>query len=62
MDSGRRTIGRMAERTILTADELASVRQPYRAARLLPRRVYHDPAIQTIQVTANGRPVQHRAI
>ena len=45
MDSGRRTIGRMAERTILTADELASVRQPYRAARLLPRRVYHDPAI-----------------
>ncbi|MDQ2964619.1 MAG: aromatic ring-hydroxylating dioxygenase subunit alpha, partial [Chloroflexota bacterium] len=30
---------------ILTPDEIASVRRPYRAASLLPRRVYHDPAI-----------------
>jgi Rieske 2Fe-2S family protein len=31
--------------TILTPEEIASVRRPYRAASLLPRRVYHDPAI-----------------
>ena len=30
---------------ILTDDELASVRREYRAARLLPARTYHDPAI-----------------
>ena len=30
---------------ILTAEELASVRRPFRAARLLPRRAYHDQAI-----------------
>ena len=35
----------MPDTTILTADELASIRRPYRAARLLPGRAYHDPAI-----------------
>jgi len=35
----------MPDPTILTAAELASIRRPYRAARLLPRRVYHDAAI-----------------
>ena len=35
----------MPDTTILTAAELASIRRPYRAARLLPRRVYHDAAI-----------------
>src|SRR4051812_13715857 len=29
----------------LTADEIASVRKPYRAASLLPGRAYHDPDI-----------------
>ena len=29
----------------LTADEIAAVRKPYRAASLLPGRAYHDPAI-----------------
>jgi Rieske 2Fe-2S family protein len=29
----------------LTAEEIASVRRPYRGARLLPGRAYHDPAI-----------------
>ena len=29
----------------LTAEEIASVRKPYRAASLLPGRAYHDPAI-----------------
>jgi hypothetical protein len=28
----------------LTAEEIASVRKPYRAASLLPGRAYHDPA------------------
>ena len=31
--------------SILTAQEIAAVRRPYRAASLLPRRAYHDPAI-----------------
>ena len=31
--------------TILTADELASIRRDYRAATLLPKRAYHDPGI-----------------
>ena len=31
--------------TILTADELASIRRDYRAATLLPARAYQDPAI-----------------
>ena len=35
----------MPETTILTADELASVRREYRAATLLPRRTYHDAGI-----------------
>ena len=35
----------MPDTTILTAAELASIRRPYRDARLLPRRAYHDPAI-----------------
>jgi len=35
----------VAERSILTAAELASVRREYRAATLLPRRTYHDAAI-----------------
>ena len=29
----------------LTADELAAVRRPFRGARLLPARAYHDPAV-----------------
>jgi len=35
----------VAESSILTAAELASVRREYRAATLLPRRTYHDAAI-----------------
>lgn len=35
----------MPDTTILTAEELASIRRPYRAARLLPGRAYHDSAI-----------------
>ena len=31
--------------TILTAAELDSIRRPYRGARLLPRKAYHEPAI-----------------
>ena len=31
--------------TILTAEELASIRRDYRAATLLPGRAYHDPEI-----------------
>ena len=30
---------------ILTAAELDSIRRPYRGARLLPRKAYHEPAI-----------------
>jgi glycine betaine catabolism A len=45
MDSGGRTISSMPDTTILTAAELASIRRPYRGARLLPGRAYHDPAI-----------------
>src|SRR6185503_3311245 len=37
IEIGRRTIGRMFDSPILTAEELASIRRPYRAARLLPR-------------------------
>jgi Rieske 2Fe-2S family protein len=33
------------DRSILTADELASVRREYRGATLLPKRTYHDPGI-----------------
>jgi len=29
----------------LSAEEIASVRKPYRAASLLPGRAYHDPGI-----------------
>lgn len=35
----------MAESSILTAAELASVRREYRAASLLPKRTYHDAGI-----------------
>jgi Rieske 2Fe-2S family protein len=35
----------VSETTILTAEELASVRREYRAATLLPKRTYHDPGI-----------------
>jgi glycine betaine catabolism A len=35
----------VSETTILTAEELASVRREYRAATLLPKRTYHDAAI-----------------
>ena len=35
----------MPDPMILTADELASIRRPYRGARLLPGRAYHDQAI-----------------
>ena len=35
----------MPDTTILTPDELASIRRPYRGARLLPGRAYHDAAI-----------------
>jgi Rieske 2Fe-2S family protein len=45
LDSGRLTIDGMPDTSILTADELASIRRPYRAARLLPGRAYHDPTI-----------------
>ena len=34
----------MIGRGLLTAGEIAAVRRPYRAATLLPRRAYHDPA------------------
>jgi Rieske 2Fe-2S family protein len=36
---------RQSEPGILTADELASVRRPYRGASLLPGRAYHDEVI-----------------
>src|SRR5512143_2064227 len=36
---------RIPDTGILTADELDSIRRPYRGARLLPRRAYHDAAI-----------------
>ena len=35
----------MDSTSILTAAELASVRREYRAATLLPKRTYHDPAV-----------------
>ena len=35
----------MTDTSILTAEEVASVRREFRAASLLPKRVYHDPAI-----------------
>lgn len=35
----------MVQANIITPEELASVRREYRAARLLPARCYHDPAI-----------------
>ncbi len=35
----------MTDTSILTAEEIASVRREFRAASLLPKRVYHDPAI-----------------
>ena len=35
----------MTDTSILTAEEIASVRRGYRAASLLPKRAYHDPAI-----------------
>ncbi|HET8785618.1 MAG TPA: aromatic ring-hydroxylating dioxygenase subunit alpha, partial [Candidatus Limnocylindrales bacterium] len=33
----------------LTAEEVAAVRKPYRAASLLPGRAYHDPAIHDFE-------------
>jgi Rieske 2Fe-2S family protein len=33
----------------LTREEIAAVRRPYRAASLLPGRVYHDPAIHEFE-------------
>jgi glycine betaine catabolism A len=33
----------------LTPDEIAAIRQPYRAASLLPGRAYHDPAIHEFE-------------
>ena len=33
----------------LTAEEIAAVRKPYRAASLLPGRAYHDPAIHDFE-------------
>ena len=35
----------MSDTTILTAEELASVRREYRGATLLPKRTYHDAGI-----------------
>ena len=35
----------MTDTGILTAEEIASVRREFRAASLLPKRVYHDPVI-----------------
>ena len=34
---------------LLTAAEIAAVRRPYRAARLLPGRAYHDPAFYAFE-------------
>jgi len=45
MDSRGRTIRVVTDTPILTDEELASIRRPYRGARLLPRRAYHDEAI-----------------
>ena len=39
------TSERPSDPGILTAEELASVRRPFRGARLLPGRAYHDPVI-----------------
>ena len=39
----------MARTSPLTADEIAAVRKPYRAASLLPGRAYHDPAIHEFE-------------
>ena len=36
---------------LLTTDEIAAVRRPYRAASLLPRRAYHDTAIHDFERT-----------
>jgi Rieske 2Fe-2S family protein len=33
----------------LTPDEVAAVRRPYRAASLLPRRMYHDPEVHEFE-------------
>ena len=33
----------------LTAEEIAAVRKPYRAASLLPGRAYHEPAIHDFE-------------
>ncbi len=35
----------MPDTSILSREQLESVRQPYRAARLLPRHAYQDPAV-----------------
>ncbi len=37
--------------TLLTVAELAAVRRPFKAARLLPPRVFHDPAILDYELT-----------
>src|SRR6185436_1934086 len=37
--------------TLLTAVELGAVRRPFKAARLLPPRVFHDPAILEYELT-----------
>ncbi len=39
----------MTRTSPLTADEIATVRKPYRAASLLPGRAYHDPAIHEFE-------------
>ena len=41
----------MTTRQLLTPDEIAAVRRPYRAASLLPGRAYHDPAIHEFERT-----------
>ncbi len=40
-----RTPDGVPDTSILTAAELDSIRRPYRGARLLPRKAYHEPAI-----------------
>ena len=39
----------LTARSPLTADEIAAVRKPYRAASLLPGRAYHDQAIHDFE-------------
>ena len=39
----------MTTPTLLTQAEIDAVRRPYRSARLLPGRAYHDPAFYAFE-------------